>query len=114
MLAAGRGRRRRGHRLAGQLAPAQREVRGHVGDRGAAQPGADVVPAQPPPRRVIGGVVAVAAEVGHVDAAHERDPAVDHDGLLVVAVKRMLAGIELTADLRLAHQLLHALAHLGA
>jgi hypothetical protein len=62
---------------------------------------------------VIGGVVAVAAEVGHVDTANERDLAIDHQRLLVVAVKRVLAGIELAADLRLADQPRHALTHLG-
>jgi len=62
---------------------------------------------------MIAGVVAVTAQVGHIDPANEGDPTIDHERLLVVAVKRMLAGIKLTPDLRLAHQPRHALAHLG-
>ena len=69
-----------------------------VGDRGAAQARADVVPAEPAAGRMVAGVEPIAAVVGHVDAADERDLAVDNDGLLVVAVERMLARIGLAAD----------------
>jgi hypothetical protein len=41
--------------------------------------------------------------VRYVDAADERDPAIDHQHPLVVAVKRVFAGIELTTDLHLAY-----------
>ena len=88
------------------------QARPHVSHHRADQPSPDIVPPQAPQCSVIAGVVAVATEVRHVDPANERDLAIDHDSLLMVAVKRMLTGIKLTADLRLADQPLHALAHL--
>jgi hypothetical protein len=63
---------------------------------------------------VIAGVVAVASEVGHVDAADEGQLSVDHDRLLVVAVERVLARITFTADLGLAGQRLQTRAHVLA
>ena len=104
VLARGGRRRPAGEVLAGQLLPAHREVIAHVGHRRAAQPRADVVPAEPAQGLVAARVVAVSAEVGHVDPADERDLAVDHDRLLVVAVERVLARVGLDADPGLARE----------
>src|SRR5215475_12425138 len=70
----------------------------HIKHGRAAQPRADVVPPEAPPRRMVGGVEAIAAVVADVDAADERDLAVDNDGLLVVAMERMLPRIGLAMD----------------
>ena len=93
-------RRRRLERLVGQLAPAQTEMVVDVGDDRPLEPGGDVMPAEPPLGLVRRGVVAVAGVVGEVDPADERDLAVDHDRLLVMAVERVLARIGLAADAR--------------
>ena len=77
VLAGGAAGRRAVQLLAGHLAPAQREVVVDVGDRGAAQARADVVPAEAPPGRVVARVEPVAGVVGHVDPADERELAVD-------------------------------------
>ena len=113
---AGRGRRvgRPLQRLAGQLAPAQREVIVHVGDRRPAQAGADVVPAEAPARWMVARVEAIARVIGHVDATHERDLAVDDHRLFVVAMEGMLARVGLAADPGAAGQLLDPFAHLLA
>ena len=96
--AAGTGTARQ--RLAGDRRPAQVEVLGDVRDDRAAQPGADVVPAQAPAGRVPARVPAVAAEVGEVDAADEGDLVVDHDELLVVAVQEALARVDVPRGCR--------------
>jgi len=101
------------HALAGHRLPALRHVTGHVGHRRPAQPGGDVVPAEAPPRRMRGRVVAITAEVGDVDAAHEGDLVVDHDDLLVVAVHRALVGVQRRLDARPTHELLARLSHRG-
>ena len=111
---AARGARRPVQLIAREFAPAQREVVVDVGDRGAAQARADVVPAEPAARRMVTGVEPIAAVVGHVDTADERDLAVDNDGLLVVAVERMLARIGLAADPRAAGEGRDAVADLLA
>ncbi len=100
--------------LAGELDPAQREVRGDIRHRGAVQARAHVVPAEPAAGGVALGVVAVTAEVGHVDAPDERRVPVDDHDLLVVAVDRVLTRVDLAADLRLAGQLLDIRRHLRA
>ena len=56
------------------------------------------MPAEPPARVVLLGVVAVAGVVGQVDPADERQLAVDHDRLLVVAVERVLARVAVGLD----------------
>jgi hypothetical protein len=112
---AGRGwRRRLLDVLVAVLPPAQREVVVHILDRRAGDARGHVVPAQPPPGRMRIPVVAIAAEVGHVDPTHERELAVDRDRLLVVAVKRMLARIGLALDSRAPGEVLHRLLHLAA
>ncbi len=88
-------------------------MRGHVCHRGPVQPGCDIVPTQPAPGRVVGGVVAVASEVGHIDPPDERAAAIHDHRLLVVAVQRMLAGVKRTADLGLVHQAVDSLTDLG-
>ena len=77
-----------------------------VGDRGPLESGADVVPAEPAPGIVCAGVEAIAAVVGQVDPADERDPAVDHDRLLVMAVERVLPRVGLAPDPRFADEVL--------
>ena len=64
---------------------------------------------QPSLRRawVVGAVEAIAGLVGHVDAVDERDLVVDDDGLLVVAVDRVLARVAVGLDVGVARQLLH-------
>ncbi len=59
---------------------------------------ARVVPADGRARRVLARVESVTGLGGEVDAADERDPVVDHDRLLVVAVQRPLLRIEPTLD----------------
>ena len=100
--------------LAGDLAPSHREVIVDIEHRRAAQSRADVVPAQTPPGGMVAGVETVAAEVGDVDAADERDLAVHHHGLLVMAVERMLARVGLAADPRPARERLDGVANLAA
>ena len=114
VTAGGWGRGRPVELLAGQLPPAEREVILDVGERGSAQARADVVPAEPAPRRMVARVEPVAGVVGHVDAADERDFAVDDHRLFVMAVERVLARIDLAADPRAADQVVDALAHLLA
>ena len=63
---------------------------------------------------MIARVEAVAAERGQVDAADERDLAVDDHELLVVAVHRALVRVERAPDPRAAHELLAHAAHRGA
>ena len=87
---------------------------GHVGDSGSAQPGGHVVPAERPAGAVRAGVVAVAAVVGEVDAPDERQLAVDHHGLLVMAVEGVLAGVAVGPDPGIAYELVDRLADLGA
>ena len=111
------GGRRRGwsaRPLARQLQPAKREVVGHVRHRRTAKARGDVVPAEPPARAVLLGVEPIAGVVGQIDAADERELAVDHDRLLVVTVERMLARVGLAPDPRPADEGLHRLADLRA
>ncbi len=101
----GRGARRgRRHQLrkqlAGQLVPANAEVLADVGDGRSAQTRRDVVPADPPSRLMLLGVVTVAGRVGEVNPADERELAVDHDRLLVMAVKWVLARVTVGLDPR--------------
>jgi hypothetical protein len=100
--------------LARQLPPAEREVILDVGEGGAAQACADVMPAEPAPGRMVARVEPVAGVVGHVDAADERDFAVDDHRFLMMAVERVLARIDLTADPRATDQVVDALSHLLA
>ena len=65
-------------------------------------------------RRMLGRVEAVAGLGGEIDAADERDPVVDHDRLLVMAVHRPLLRVELALDPRVARQLVAHRAHLAA
>ena len=87
---------------------------GDVGDRRAAQPDRGVVPAQWATRRVVGAVVPVAFERGEVDAAHERQLAVDDDDLLVVAVHEVLAVVQRTLHRAVADELVTRLLDHGA
>ena len=65
-------------------------------------------------RRVVASVETVARLRRQVDAADERDPVVDHDRLLVVAVHRPLLGIERALDARVCGQPLAHLPHVAA
>ena len=114
MLAGGRRWRRPLELLTGQLVPAQREVIVDVGHHRAAQARAHVVPAEPAPGGMVARVEPVAGVVGHVDAADERDLAVDDHGLLVVAVERVLARVGLATDARVPGEGSDRVAHLLA
>src|ERR1700761_4600855 len=107
-------RLRRRQVLSGDLAPAHREVIVDVEHGRAANTRADVVPAQLAPCGMVAGVEAVAAEVGDVDAADERDLAVHHHGLLVMAVEWMLARVGHAADPRPAREHLDGVTYLAA
>src|SRR5471032_1481570 len=85
--------------FAGDLAPAHREVAGDVGDRRPTDTCARVVPADLAASRMSSTVKTVARLMGEVDPADERDPVVDDDRLLVVAVQGALLLIEGAADL---------------
>ena len=85
--------------LAGDLPPAHAEVLCDVGDGRARDACARVVPADLAARGMAAAVEAIAGFRGQVDSAHESDPVVDHDRLLVVAVHRPLLRIERAADL---------------
>ncbi len=113
-MAGSGGRRRSLEPLAAELTPPQREVVVYVEDGGTSNPGAHVVPAEPPASGVVAGVEPITPIVGHVDPADERDLAVDDHGLLVVAVEGVLARIGLAANPGAAGQLLDAVAHLLA
>ncbi len=63
------------------------------------------MPPEATAHRVISGVVPVAAQRRQVDAADERDLAVDDDQLLVMAVHWALAGIERDPHARAAKEL---------
>ena len=63
------------------------------------------MPAQPAAHRMVAGVEAIAAERGEVDAADERDLAVDDHQLLVVAMHRPLVRVERASHARAADQL---------
>ena len=95
------GRCDRVERLAGDFVPAHLEVFGDVGDGGAEDSGAGVVPAHLGAGRVLVGVVAVAGFRGEIDTADKGDAVVDHDRLLVVAVQRSFLGVQGALDLRL-------------
>ena len=77
-------------------------------------PHRDVVPADAAPGAVIRCVVGIAAVECEVDASDVRDPVVDHDRLLVMAVRRSRAGIERGPDLRMAGERALHLAHVPA
>ena len=62
------------------------------------QLGGNVVPSEPAARGVVAGVVAIAREVGHVDAPDKGDLIIDHDRLLVMAVHRPLPCVESALD----------------
>ena len=74
--------------------PAQAEVLGHVPHGRPFDPHRDVVPADAAARAVVRRVVGVAAVEREVDAADVGDAVVDHDRLLVVAVRRARARVE--------------------
>jgi hypothetical protein len=59
-------------------------VLGDVADGRAPRLCGDVVPAQAPADGMGAGIEAVAGEVGHVDAADERELVVDDDRLFLV------------------------------
>ena len=69
-----------------------------------------VVPADPSPRDVRRRVPGIAPVEGQVDAAHERNAAVDHDRLLVVAVRESRAAVRVRLDLRVPG---HAVEHVA-
>ena len=75
---------------------------------GPREPRGDVVPAEPSAGLVGRDVEAVAGVVGQVDPADERELAVDHDRLLVVAVERVLPRVGLAADAGPAGEVLDA------
>ena len=106
--------RRAVERLAADRPPALSEVVVDVAHRGSPDSRADVVPAEAPAGRMVGGVVAVAGVVGDVEASDERDFAVDDHGLLVVAVERVLARVGFAADAGAAGQPLDGFANLLA
>ena len=96
--------------LPGDLVPPHPEVLGNVADRRPFDPGRRVVPPHRGAGRMLAQVVPVAGLVREVDPADEGDPVVDDDRLLVVAVKRPLARIELALDPRALCELVsHAL-----
>jgi hypothetical protein len=86
-------------------------VRGDVGDGRPRDAAGGVVPAQAAAHRMLAGVEAVAAQRRDVDAADERDLAVDYHELLVVAVHRALVRVQRAAHARAARQPLAHVAH---
>ena len=98
-----------------QLArPPQPEVLGDVGDHRPLEPNARVVPPQPPSRRMVAPVEAVAGERRQIDPADVRDAIVDEDELLVVAVHRTLLRVQLHLDAGAVDELVAHLPHLAA
>src|SRR5581483_6790393 len=95
----------RGTLPAGDLAPAQRDVRSDVADERPFDARRGVVPAHASARRVCARVDAIAAEPSQVDPADVGDASVDDHELLVVTVHRPLARVECQLDLRAAHEL---------
>ena len=85
---------------------AQAEVLGDVADGGTNDARTRVVPADVGARRMTARVEAVAGLQREIQAADERDPVVDNDRLLVVAVQRPLMRVERAPDLRLPRELL--------
>src|SRR5579863_3018193 len=66
----------------------------------------NVVPPESRTHRMVIGVEPVATEIGEVDAADERDLAVDDHELLVVAVHRPLVRVERTLHARATDELI--------
>ncbi len=99
--------------LARRSVPAQAEVLRDVRDGRALDPHGGVVPADPAPRDVRRRVPRIAPVEREVDAAHERDPPVDHDGLLVVAVRKPRAAVGVRLDLRMARERVEHLSNLA-
>src|SRR5205823_1718567 len=91
-------RRRRDRRSRQRPRPPEGKVLRHVGDDGAFETEAGVVPADAVAPWVIARVETVAAEGREVEAADVRDTVVDEDKLLVVAMHRPLARVELHLD----------------
>ena len=56
------------------------------------------MPAEFLTREMLRAVEAVAAQFGQIDSADEGDLVIDDDQLFVVAVNRVLASVELTAN----------------
>ena len=56
------------------------------------------MPAETVPVRMMRMIEAVAAELGQIDAADKGDLVIDDDDLLVVAVDRVLAGVQSALD----------------
>ena len=88
--------------LARRSVPAKAEVVRDVSYRRPFDAHGRVVPADPSPRDVRRGVPGIAAIEGQVDAADERNAAVDHDRLLVMAVSESRAAVGVRLDLRIA------------
>ena len=93
-----------GSSVARRSVPAQPEVLRDVCHRRAFDPHRGVVPADSAPRDVVRCVPRIAAVERQVDAAHERDLAVDHDRLLVMAVREARAAVGVGLDLRVARE----------
>ena len=84
--------------------PAQPEVLRDVCHGRALETYGGVVPADPTPGDVVRCVPRIAAVERQVDTAHERDLAVDHDRLLVMAVREARATVRVGLDLRMARE----------
>ena len=84
--------------------PAQPEVLRDVCHGRALETHRGVVPADPTPGDVARCVPGIAAVERQVDAAYERDLAVDHDRLLVMAVRETRAAVGVSLDLRVTRE----------
>ncbi len=81
--------------------PAQPKMLCDVGNRRPLDAHGSVVPADPAPRHMRRRIPGVTAVERQVDAAYEGDPVVDHDRLLVVAVRESGAAVGVCLDLRM-------------
>ena len=92
--------------------PAETEVLVDVRDGRTLDPNGRVVPPDSSPRDMRRRVPRVAAVEGEVDAADEGDSPVDHDHLLVVAVREPGAAVRVRLDPRVPRERVEHLAHL--
>src|SRR5947209_1454471 len=63
---------------------------------------------------MVGRVISISTEIGHIDAADERNAAIHDDGLFVMAVEGVLTRVRLAPDPCTPSELLDGVAYLGA
>ena len=84
----------------------------HVGHSRTVDTNGGIVPADSTPRDMRWGVPRISTVEREVDPSHEGDATVDHDRLLVVAVREPRAAVGVSLDLRMAGEGIEHLANI--